>query len=125
MDRFERKVEEARGREGRRRERRRGWEEVNGEVENGIAVPVVGKKAKTKGDGLVGGGESGDWEDVNGDEAMDGVDDIDVPVVGGTVMAAESTEPVPGDGEKLGVVDVKHNGSLNGEGVEDEVDKIT
>ena len=122
MDRFERKVEEARGREGRRRERRRGWEEVNGEAESGIAVTAVGKKGKTKGEGLVGGGQGEDWEDMYGDEAMQGADDIDVPIEG-AVTAAESTESVVGAEEKA--VDVKHNENLSGEVVEDEVDKIT
>lgn len=78
MDQMEKKVEGAKQREGRRRERRKVWEEVNSGV-NG-----VGKTAKRK----VGGKEEREgerqWEDVDGevedrDKEMESFDGAEVP----------------------------------------------
>ena len=119
MEKREKKVEEARGREGKLRERRKVWEEVNGGVKVGGGVGKGGEKV-------------GDWEDVEAGDEMDADEigeDGDVPVpLTSTAMATESMEPravVGTGGDK--VVDVDYGASLNAAEVEDEdeVDKIT
>ena len=94
MDQMEKKVEEAKQRDGRRRERRKVWEEVNSGV-NG-----VGKTAKRKVGGSVGEKEregERQWEDVDGevedgDKEMESFDDAEVPDED-AVMPEEPTEP--------------------------------
>jgi len=94
MDQMEKKVEGAKQREGRRRERRKVWEEVNSRV-NG-----VGKTAKRKVGGSVGEEEregERQWEDVDGevedgDKEMEGFDGAEVPDED-AVMPGELTEP--------------------------------
>jgi hypothetical protein len=94
MDQMEKKVEGAKQREGRRRERRKVWEEVNSGV-NG-----VGKTAQGKVGGSVGEEEKGgewQWEDVDGevedgDKEMEIFDGAEVPDED-AVMPEEPTEP--------------------------------
>jgi len=94
MDQMEKKVEGSKQREGRRRERRKVWEEVNSRV-NG-----VGKTAKRKVGGSVGEGEregERQWEDVDdkvedGDKEMERFDGAEVPDED-AVMPGEPTEP--------------------------------
>jgi hypothetical protein len=94
MDQMEKKVEGAKQREGRRRERRKVWEEVNSGV-NG-----VGKTAKRKVGGSV-GQEEGEgerqWEDVDGevedgDKEMESFDGTEVPDKD-AIMLGKPTEP--------------------------------
>ena len=91
MDQMEKKVEGAKQREGRRRERRKVWEEVNSGV-NGL-----GKTAKGKISGSV-EEEEGErqWEDVDGevedgDKEMESLDGAEVPDTD-TVMPGEPVE---------------------------------
>jgi hypothetical protein len=117
MDQMQKKVEWAKEREGKRRERRKVWEEVNSGV-NGV---------RKKGEGNVGGMVGGeDWEDVedgngDGDKEMEGVDGTEAPAEG-AVGAVKSTAPAelgPGEGKKLLAVD--HTVTLNGIEFEDEI----
>ena len=66
---------------GVRRERRRGWEDVNGDVTGGAGERKKGKEVGLKGDGKGGdGGEEG-WEDVHeekGEEEGTGMEKMDV-----------------------------------------------
>ena len=94
MDQMEKKVEGAKQREGKRRERRKVWEEVNSGV-NG-----VGKIAK----GMIGGSVGEEeregerqWEDVDGevedgDKEMESLGGAEVPDED-AVMPGEPTDP--------------------------------
>jgi uncharacterized protein YcnI len=68
MDQMEKKVEGAKQREGKRRERRKVWEEVNSGV-NGVGKMAKGKVGGSVGE-EVGEGER-QWEDID-DEVEDG-----------------------------------------------------
>jgi hypothetical protein len=95
MDQMEKKVEEAKQREGKRRERRKVWEEVNSGVDG------VGKIAKGKIGGSVGEEEregERQWEDVDGevedgDKEMESLGGAEVPDED-AVMPGEPTDPV-------------------------------
>jgi hypothetical protein len=94
MDQMEKKVEGAKQREGRRRERRKVWEEVNRGA-NGVGRTVNGKMGGSVGE-EEGEGER-QWEDVDGevedgDKEMEILDDAEVPDVD-AVMPGVSTEP--------------------------------
>ena len=117
MDQLEKKFESAKEREGKRRERRKVWEEVNGGADvNGVGKRGQGKVGGGEGEGEGDGEGEGQWEDVedmsgDGDEEMQGVD--------AAVAAIEPTEPVQVAGQKLEVVD--HTASLN----DADIDEIT
>ena len=134
MDQLEKKVEGAKKREGRRRDRRKVWEEVNGEVAvevNGWLVrrgrggkeKGIGKVAIGMGDGQV--GEEELWEDEDedgnndGDEEMKVVDGAELPPEGAAGGAIESPAPAVIAGEKLVVVN--HTANLDSE----DIDEIT
>jgi hypothetical protein len=118
MDQMEKKVEEAKQREGRRRERRKVWEEVNSGV-NG-----VGKTAKRKVGGSVEQEEregERQWEDVDGevedrDKEMESFDGAEVPAEEAVVMPGEPTEPPKQVVNKLVATD-----HLNGIEFDDEI----
>jgi hypothetical protein len=125
MDQMEKKVEEAREREGKRRERRKVWDEVNsganGAMKRGSGKGIFG--------GSVGDAEWEDVEDANGDgdKKMEGVDGHEVPAEGAfegieSTSPAEPAEPVVVEGQEVGGLDQTTN--LNGIEVEEE-DEIT
>jgi hypothetical protein len=90
MDQMEKKLEESRQREGRRRERRKVWEEVNSGV-NGVGKTAKGKIGKSVGEEEREGELQ--WEDVDG-EVEDG--DKEMESLGGAEVpdedAGEPTE---------------------------------
>jgi Alb1 len=115
MDQLEKKVKEAREREGKRRERRKVWDEVNSGV-----TEIVGRRGKEK----FGGNPAEEWEDVGGDgdeEMVGAAEALAEAVVGPTESTApvEPAEPVVLEAETLVVVD--HTTSLNGVEFEDEI----
>jgi hypothetical protein len=131
MDQLQKRVEGARQREGRQRERRKVWEEVN----NGVDGAFKRATWKFSAIEMVGDGEGegdGQWEeeeeeeqdaDQNGDREMGGVDGAEASA-DGAVGATESTVPAEpvvagGRGENLVVVD--HATGLNGVEFEDEI----
>lgn len=124
MDQLQKRVEGARQREGRRRERRKVWEEINSGID-GAVKRATGKFGVI---GMVGDGDGegeGQWEDdvEEVDEDRDG--DREMGGVHGAVGATESTVSVElvvaagGGGENLVVVD--HATNLNGVEFEDEI----
>jgi hypothetical protein len=89
MDQMEKKVEGARQREGRRRERRKVWEEVNSGV-NGVGKIAKGKIGRSVGEEEREGERQ--WEDVEG-EVEDG--DKEMESLGGAEVPDEDVgEPV-------------------------------
>jgi hypothetical protein len=94
MDQMEKKVEGARQREGRRRERRKVWEEVNSGV-NGVGKTAKGKIGRSVGEEEIEGERQ--WEDVDGevedgDKEMESLGGAEVPDED-AIMPEEPTEP--------------------------------
>jgi uncharacterized protein YcnI len=94
MDQMEKKVEGARQREGRRRERRKVWEEVNSGV-NGVGKTAKGKIGWSVGEEEREGERQ--WEDVDGevedgDKEMESLGGVEVPDED-AIMPGEPTEP--------------------------------
>jgi hypothetical protein len=148
MDQLQKKVEGAWQREGRRRERRKMWEEVNGGVDGAA-------KRATRKFGAIGLAGEGQWEedvekasgDRDGDREMGGLDGVEAPVEG-VVGVWESTVPAEpvvaeaaaaataagaaaaaaaaaggggGGGGEENIVAADHATSLNGVEFEDEI----
>ena len=145
MDRLQKKVEGASQKEGRRRERRKMWDEVNGGI--GVAAKRAARKF-----GVVGLAGEGQWEgdveeasgDRDGDREMGGLDGVEAPVED-VVGVSESTVPAEsavaealaaaaaaaaaagggggggGGGGEENIAAVDHATSLNGAEFEDEI----
>jgi hypothetical protein len=97
MDQMEKKVEEAKQREGRRRERRKVWEEVNSGV-NGVGQTAKGKVGRSVGEEVREGERL--WEDVDGevedgDKEVESFDGAEVPDEDAAMLEEPTELPKP------------------------------